>query len=221
MHEQLPEDEAPENADALPGDPEFGALLSAAKAGTRTALEALLEQLQPWLRREAELRMGEPMRAYVRPSDVTQEATVQVFSRLQDFGGSTEGQFHAWVRAIVENTARQLARYHEAQKRKAPSRTSQLNALAAELLPETPTPASELERAETISLLHRALGSLREDYRMIIEQTKLNGRPVVEVAEELGRSAASTRMLLSRACAALREAIEHLGHRGDEPVEPE
>lgn len=189
----------------------FEPTLRAAQAGDRAALEALLVGLQPWLRREAQQQMGEPMRSRTRPSDVAQDALVEVVNRLQAFAGDNEPQFHAWVRAIVENCARQTARFFRAQKRKAPSRTSQLRALADELVPETRSPVTELDRVEGIGLLHRALESLREDHRMILEQVSLGGRPVVEVANELGRPAASTRMLLSRARVALTEALQRLG----------
>lgn len=193
------------------GSGDFAARLRAARDGDRVALNELLTALQPWVRREAEQRMGEPVRARAGPSDVAQDALVEVVNRLATFEGETEAQFHGWVRTIVENTTRQTARFFRAQKRKAPSRTSQLRALADELVPESRSPATELERAEGIALLYRALESLRDDHRMIIEQVVLNGRPVVDVANELDRPAASTRMLLSRARAALTEAVRRLG----------
>ena len=91
-----------------------------------------------------------------------------------------------------------------------PSRTSQLRALADELLPRVRSPATELVRAESVALLHRALESLREDHRMIIEQVSLGGRTVTAVAKELGRTDSSTRMLLSRARVALTQALQRL-----------
>jgi RNA polymerase sigma-70 factor (ECF subfamily) len=191
--------------------PDIVTRLAAARSGDRAALDALLTEIQPWVRREAELRMGDPVRARVRPSDVAQDVLVEIVRRLGDFAGETEAQFRAWVRSIVESSTRQTARFYTAQKRKAPSRTSQLRALADELVPNVRSPATELERAEGVMMLLSALESLREDHRMILEQVSLGGRPVVDVAAELGRSAASTRMLLSRARVALTEALERLG----------
>ncbi len=188
------------------------ATLRAAQAGDRIALETLLVGMQPWLQRDAEQRTGGPLRSRARPSDVAQDALVEVVSRLTTFEGETEAQFRAWVGVIVDNSARQLARFFNAQKRKAPSRTSQLQRLAGELVPEVHSPATELERAEGLAMLNRALGSLREDHRMILEQVSLGGRPIVEVAEEIGRPANSARMLLSRARVALAEALTKLGH---------
>ncbi|MCA8948488.1 MAG: sigma-70 family RNA polymerase sigma factor [Planctomycetes bacterium] len=192
----------------------FAVRLRAAKAGDRVALDALLRAVQSWVRREAEHSMSDPTRSRARPSDVAQDALVQIVNRLATFEGESEAQFFAWVRTIVENTARRAARFFAAQKRRPPSRTSQLRALADELVPESRSPSTELERAEGIALLHRALESLREDHRMILEQVALRGRPVVEVAAELGRPAASTRMLLSRARTALTDALVRQG-RGD------
>ena len=44
---------------------------------------------------------------------------------------------------------------------------------------------------------------------MRIEQLSIKTRPIAEVAADLGRSEAATRMLLSRARAALLKAMEH------------
>ena len=192
------------------GQGDFAERLAAARSGDRAALEELLDGLQPWLHREADKRMGEHVAARARPSDVTQDALVEVVRLLPTFQGDSQAQFHSWVRAIVETSARQAARWHNAQKRKVPSRTSQLRALADELLPRVRSPATELVRAESVALLHRALESLREDHRMIIEQVSLGGRTVTAVAKELGRTDSSTRMLLSRARVALTQALQRL-----------
>ena len=53
---------------------------------------------------------------------------------------------------------------------------------------------------------------MRDDHRVVIEQIVLCGRPVGEVADDLGRTEHATRMLLSRARAALTVKIDQL-HR--------
>ena len=65
-------------------------------------------------------------------------------------------------------------------------------------------------RAEDLVLVSRALEDLGEDYRQVIILRLVEGRTHKEVGELLGRTEAATRMLLSRARAALALARDRL-----------
>ncbi len=182
--------------------------LAAAKSGDREALERVLCAAQEWLGRDVVQSMGEPLRAQTRPSDLVQDCSVEVVRCIANFEGTSVAQFRSWVSTILQNCVRKQARFLAAQRRKSPSRTSQLKVVAEEVLPTVPSPASELQQAEALLILQESLESLREDYRMILEQVPLAGRPVVDVAKDLGRSDAATRMLLSRARLALADAMK-------------
>ncbi len=184
--------------------------LSAARTGDRKALDRLLTRLDQRLRDDAERRVGAALRGRTRVSDVLQDAYVEVVRSIPNFEGTQEGEFYGWVTAIIENAAKRQHRHLTAQKRKPPSRTTEYNALAAAYLRTVASPLSDLQRAEDVGLIFHALEDMRDDYRVAIEQIILCGRAIAEVAVDLGRTEQATRMLLSRARAALTVKLDQL-----------
>jgi RNA polymerase sigma factor (sigma-70 family) len=196
------------NSDSDP----FLAELQLARAGDRKALDGLLTQLEHRFRQDAERRIGDVLRGRTRVSDVLQDAYVEVVRSIGAFTGKTENEFYVWVTTIIENAARRQHRHLTAKKRKPPSGTTELNALARAVLRTTSSPLSDLQKVEDVELVYAALAALREDHRVIIEQVVFARRPVGDVAEELGRTEQAARMLLSRARAALTVQLDRL-HR--------
>ena len=194
-----------------PSDP-FLAELQLARAGDRKALDGLLTRLEHRFHQDAERRVGEILRGRTRVSDVLQDAYVEVVRGIAAFTGHTENEFYVWVTTIIENAARRQHRHLTAKKRKPPSSTTELNALARAILRTASSPLSDLQRVEDVELVFRALAELRDDHRLIIEQVVSAGRPVGDVAKELGRTEQAARMLLSRARAALTIKLDQL-HR--------
>lgn len=195
-----------------PDSDSFAEDLARARAGDRNALDALLTRLEGRFREDAERRVGAALRGRTRVSDVLQDAYVEVVRSIPNFAGQHEAEFYAWVTTIIENAARRQHRHLTAKKRKPPSTTTALNALAIAYLRTVSSPLSDLQKAEDVALVYEALTSIRDDHRVVIEQVVFAGRPVEEVAVELGRTEAATRMLLSRARAALTLKIDQL-HR--------
>jgi RNA polymerase sigma-70 factor (ECF subfamily) len=189
----------------------FGDDLAGARRGDRDALARVLAVVHDHLLHAADRSLGVRLRSKTRASDVVQDAYAEVVQRIAEFAGNDQDTFLAWVRAIVHNAARQQHRRLGAQRRRSPSGSSELAAFAHAILRGSRSPATELEQAETVTLVMRAIESLREDHRVVIEQVVLRRRPVGEVARDLGRSEVATRMLLSRARAALTLAVDRLG----------
>lgn len=188
----------------------FGEDLVLARAGDRDALDRLLRRLERRFLNDASRQLDTGLKGRTRASDLLQDAYLDVVAHIGDFEGGTENEFYAWVATIIHRSARQQHRFLTAQKRKPPSRTSEFNSLARDYVRSSTSPASQLQSIESVELVHRALQALREDYRVVIEKVVFEHRPVVEVAELLGRTEPATRMLLSRARAALTLKIEEL-----------
>ncbi|MFK7741271.1 MAG: RNA polymerase sigma factor [Planctomycetota bacterium] len=184
--------------------------LVSARAGSREALDRLLSGLEMRFRADAERRVGVALRGRTRVSDILQDAYVEVVRSLGKFEGDSEAAFCSWVTSIIESTAKRQHRHLTAQKRKPPSGTTEWNAMAGILRRVASSPLSDLQKTEDAGLILDAIGSLREDYQVAIEQMVLLGRPVEEVAEQLGRTVAATRMMLSRARASLTLRIDEL-----------
>ena len=67
-----------------------------------------------------------------------------------------------------------------------------------------PGPASLAERAEQSLLLAAALEKLPDDYRIVLTLRHIDGKSHEEIAQQIGRSPAATRMLWVRALEALK-----------------
>ncbi|MEM7205511.1 MAG: sigma-70 family RNA polymerase sigma factor [Planctomycetota bacterium] len=190
--------------------PSFSDLLDRARAGRPAAIDHVLRCVEDRLRHCVDARLGPGLRVRMGDSDVLQNAYVEMLRSLPRFVGATEDDFVAWVATIIENDIRRQRRWFNAGKRAAPERTSERNALARVLLEDPPTPSTEAVADEERELLARAMAQLPEDYAEVIELAIHRGLPHSEIAERMGRSASATRMLLSRARAALGQAIERL-----------
>ena len=203
----------PDGVTEAADDSAFQNDLEQARAGDRDAIDRLLGLLEEQLPSQASRQLGQSLRGKTRPSDLAQSAYVAILQQMGNFRGATEGEFRAWAAKILENAARQEHRRLNASKRKAPSRTSQLNRLAQTLLRPQPSAASEVVSLEQVDLVSRAIESLTPDQRFAIEECVLGQRSAADVADELGRSPSAVHMLVSRARAALLLAIERLERR--------
>ncbi len=177
--------------------------LRRAREGDRRALDRLLESMQDRLRRIAEGRLGPGLRAKVRTSDVLQSTYLDVVKSLENFEGEDEAAFVAWVARIMENNIRDKGKYFQARKRQEPGGGTVPLDAAGDARADGSTPSVDAVRAEDLVLVSRALEELAEDHRRVIVLRMIEGRSHQEIGEQLNRSESATRMLLSRARAAL------------------
>lgn len=194
-----------------PEPPSFAEDLAAARKGDREAIARLVERVDDQIRSRAQRALGPAFAARTRASDLVQDAYLRILRSLDGFTGTTEAEFAAWVLQVFENSTRQELRYLRAEKRRPPTRTSEFRVLDQLTKKVNPTPPSTIRSREQVERLERALDTLSEDHRRILEEVVFRERRVCDVAEEMGRSDSATRMLLSRARAALALAIEREG----------
>jgi len=158
--------------------------------------------------------MGSRLRAKLDASDVVQQAMLQAHERRGQFRGRTEAEWLAWLRAILANALAAAARRFEAQARD-PGRERSLEAeldrsasgLERLLAADETSPSERAVRGEELVRLAHALTHLPEDQRRVVEMHYLKGLPVVEVAEEIGRSRSAAVGLLFRGLKRLRDLL--------------
>src|SRR5262249_51249558 len=97
--------------------PELDQLLTAARAGSAWALNALFETVRPCLAAQAQGRLPDAFRSRVSGSDVVQETLTAAWTAFPSFAGTTPGEFLAWLLAIQRNAAGRAVERHTAQKR--------------------------------------------------------------------------------------------------------
>ena len=178
-------------------------LFEAARRGAPDAMNAFYERCARKLLPIIRLRLGGRLRAEVESRDVLQTVLCQSFERLDQV--DRPDAVMSWMARIAENEIRDLADFHQRQRRDAARKTS-LDEAAA--VPAPVRQALSLVLAnETIRRLERALDTLPETQREIIVLRKLEELTFPEIATRLGKSEDACRMAFSRAMAALTIAL--------------
>ena len=173
-----------------------------------------IENYRDYLLLLVRLQMGTHLSAKLDSSDVVQQAILHAHERRAQFRGQTEGEWLAWLRAILANALAAAARRFDTQARD-PARERSLDALLDRsssrmeglLAADQTSPSERVVRREELVLLARALARLPDDQRRIVELHYLRGLAVADVAEEIGRSRPAAVGLLFRGLRRLRELL--------------
>jgi RNA polymerase sigma-70 factor, ECF subfamily len=188
------------------------ARVRAAVGGDVDAMTALLQECAPDVERS--LSIGREWQSVLEPADVMQVTYIEAFLRIGQFDVTRAEPFAAWLRRIAENNLRDAIRGLQAQKRPQPAARVALPAgadsqdiLLAELGVTTTTPSRHATRQERSNRLNAALDAMPEDYAMVIRLYDLEGLPISDVSERMGRSPGAVHMLRARAHDRLRPLL--------------
>ena len=96
---------------------ETAALLERIRGGDESALSRLLAHWRPRLVRFVSLRLGGKLRTRVDPSDIVQEAQLEVVRRIDDFLRRRPMPFHLWLRKTAYERLLNLRRDHHRERR--------------------------------------------------------------------------------------------------------
>jgi RNA polymerase sigma-70 factor (ECF subfamily) len=137
-------------------------------------------------------------------SDLVQEVFLTLLRKLHGFQYDRDGSFRAWLLTVVRN------KWHEIQRRRAPIPVSpdafQLSDLPS---PELADSFGEAEHRQY--LVQRALELIQEDLEPSTwrawQQYAVAGRPVAEVAHELGITPHAVYLAKARVLRRLRQEI--------------
>jgi RNA polymerase sigma-70 factor (ECF subfamily) len=199
-----------------PADPE--ALLHRARTGDNAALGALLELYRNYLTLLAHLQIGRRLQGKVDDADLVQETFLNAHRDFAGFRGNSEGEFMAWLRQMLAaNIAQLVRRYLGTQRRDVRlerNLAGELDRSSAALGHALPAPHSSPSqravRREQAVLLADALGRLPGDYRQVIILRDLEGLPLADVAQRMGRSVDSVKKLWTRGLVQLRRTLGDL-----------
>src|SRR2546421_12761051 len=113
-------------SEVTPDSAETCGLLEQIREGDAGALEALLQRHRPELQSFVEYHLDPRLRARVDPSDVVQEAQIEMVRRMDDFLGRRPMPFHLWVRKTAYERLLNLRRDHRQRARRSVDREVRL-----------------------------------------------------------------------------------------------
>jgi RNA polymerase sigma-70 factor (ECF subfamily) len=171
-----------------------------------------LERYRDYLDLLARLQLDPRLRGKVDLSGVVQQTLLEAHQSLDRLADQGDERLAAWLRQVLANNLRDEVRKLHAAKRDA-ERERSLEAaveessarLEAWLAAEQSSPSERAERQEELLRLAGALARLPDEQRRAVEMHHLQGRPLAEVALELGRSKGAVAQLLFRGLQKLRE----------------
>ena len=176
------------------------ALIDAARAGDRRALEKLLERHQGAVYRFGMKMCGEPEDA----KDVLQETLFAAVRTLPEFRGASS--VSTWLYTI----ARSFCLKKRRTSKFAPERIESLEAheeASAEVADGRRSPEEDASARQTRKVLDAAISELDPMYREVLLLRDVEGLPAAEVAEILGLTVEAVKSRLHRARVAVRERV--------------
>jgi len=189
-------------------------LIDAARNGDEKASGELVELCREYLLHVANRELPKHVQAKVAPSDLVQETLMDAHRGIEQFLGTSRDEFFAWLRRILHNNAVDAERrFHQAEKRDV-SRELPLDDDDSQRPQEidipavVQTPSEEVTQQEDQAQMERAIASLSDDYRQVLELHHRGGMTFEQVGEQMNRSSEAARKLWVRAIAKLRTVLE-------------
>jgi RNA polymerase sigma-70 factor (ECF subfamily) len=203
-------------SEVRPDSADTAELLVEVRRGDRQALDRLLARHRDELRSFVEVRLDPRLAARVDPSDVVQEAQLEVVRRMDDFLKRRPMPFRLWVRKTAYERLLDLHRHHVKRTRRSvkrevalPERSSLL--LARPLLRRGSTPSQRLEAQELAERVARVVAGLSEADREILLLRHAEGTPFDEIACLLDIAPAAARKRFGRALIRLQQGLSDQG----------
>jgi len=185
-------------------------LLAQARCGNRDAFAEMVSPYMASVYQRARRLTGNPADA----EDVSQEALLKAWSRLEQFSGKQDesaDDFRAWLARIAGNTSIDLLRQRRdgkilsLEERRGPDDET----LGGGIPVRKDNPEERCARRETGRMLADAIRQLPPDLRQACLLRDVLQYSSQEVAERLGISVVAVRLRLFRAHRRLREKLQH------------
>jgi RNA polymerase sigma-70 factor, ECF subfamily len=178
-------------------DPEQ--LLAEARGGRKESLGKVLELNRAYLALLARTQIDLHLQGRVDASDLVQETFLDACRDFDQFRGTSQSEWVAWLRKIlIYNLARAVQRQVAAQKRSVRRQVSLEQHLAAmqrssgrietALIGRFSSPSNQAQRCELAACVADQLARMSPDYREVLVLRNLEGLPFSEVACRMGRS---------------------------------
>jgi RNA polymerase sigma-70 factor, ECF subfamily len=196
-------------------------LVVASKQGDNEAFGQLLERYRGYLLMLAHRYLSERLRRRVDPADLVQVTYLEAKRDLHAFRGETPAEFAGWLRGMLKhNVASAVTRHITTQKRTLNREVdaggpavddSGQPAWIHQLPGSTTSPSGAAIRSEAVLALIEALHELPESQAEAIRLRYMEGLPLAEIVERMGKSDTAVAGLLKRGLKKLRTILGSSG----------
>lgn len=180
-----------------------------AKSGDNAALEELLTTFRPRVRRIAQGSLRQGLIPRYDESDLAQLTLLTAATALSAFHGETEGEFTAWLQAILRQHLTAMHRLHVQAERRSIDRERSEGAdepLGPTSLPGTPSRL--LMHEERRQEIDAALELLPWEQREAVRLRFLDEWSTTQIAEFLGKTERAVAGLIRRGMSQLKSLLE-------------
>ena len=208
-----------------PGEAE-SILLRRAGAGDRQAVAELFDRYRGRLEQMVRLRMDRRLRGRLDPSDVLQEAYIEVARRAEGFAREPTTSVYLWLRFLTAQVLVDLTRRHLGARMRDAGQEISLHrgawpqassaSLAGMLLGRLTSPSRAAVRVEMQLGIQEALNSMDPIDREVLALRHFEQLSNAEVAQVLGLSKAAASNRYIRALRRLKAILESIPGFSDE-----
>jgi len=199
-----------------PDSAETTGLLDEVEQGDRQALDRLLAHHRNDLRAFVEVRLDPRLLARLDPSDVVQEAQMEVVRRIDDYLKRRPMPFRLWVRKTAYERLLDLHKRHVKRTRRSvrrevalPDSSSLL--LVRPLLGGRSTPSQHLEARELAERVAHVVAEMSDMDREVLLLRHAEGMPFDEIACLLDIAPTAARKRFGRALIRLQQGLTDQG----------
>lgn len=206
-----------------PNSSELRDCITRARQGDVAARDRLFAACRSYVALIARATLERRLQSKVDASDLVQQTLLDAHRDFEQFVGSTEQEWLAWLRKILAHNTGDAFRHYGADKRQvrrefslnAPTYISPLGDSTAQGFdPPSPdgTPSQIVLHQERELAVAEAIAQLPDDYREVVFLRNVQRLPFDEVAARMERSRPAVQMLWMRALHKLREILGESFH---------
>lgn len=191
------------------------ALLVDVADGNDLAIQRLIRQFRPRLKRMVQIHLDDRLAARVDASDVVQESLAEAAEKIVEYAKKQPIPFYPWLRQIAWQRILKTKEFHLAQKRRVTMEQrwdlslsgNSIAELANRFCQNLSTPSQRVAKAEQRLHLRQLLEQLPQIDREVLILRYLEQLPASECAEVLGVSYGTYTKRHLRAVGRLRKIL--------------
>lgn len=193
------------------------ALVVASKLGSNEALGSLLLRYRGYLLMLAHRYLSDQLRRRIDPADVVQVTFLEAKRDLNSFRGGTPAEFAGWLRGMLKNNVASALSHHvmtqkrsmkkEVHRRVGNGESESHANWIAQLPGGKTSPSGVAVREEAVLAMMNALHQLPETQAEAIRMRYMEGLPLKEIVERMGKSETAVAGLLKRGLQKLRTLL--------------